>query len=110
MPMGSMMGSTGTWVPVLITVIVVVAALAAAGVAAGIARGRLGGAAGPVAGEKHPARGLTADGPAIPADPLADLRERYARGEISHEDFLSDLDAVVRAEQDPAPAGRRSPM
>ena len=104
--MGSMMGSTGTWVPVLITVVVVVAALVAAGVvAAGIARGRGGGAAGPVAGEQHPAPGLTADGP---ADPLADLRERYARGEISHADFLRDLDAVVRAEQGLAPASPRS--
>ncbi len=107
--MGSMMGPPGTWVPVLITMIVVVAALAAA-VAAGIARGRRGGAAGPVPGERHPAPGLTAGGPATPADPLADLRERYARGEISHADFLRDLDAVVRAEQDPVPAARRTGM
>ncbi|MDA8324363.1 MAG: SHOCT domain-containing protein [Actinomycetota bacterium] len=108
MPMGSMMGSTGTWIPALITSIVVVAALAAAGVvAAGIARGRRGGAAGPVVGEQHASPGLTA---ATPADPLADLRERYARGEISHADFLRDLDAVVRAEQDLVPAARRSAM
>lgn len=108
--MGSMMGSGSSWVPVLVTMIALVAVLAVVAlVVAGITRsaGRAGGGSGKP-GRPAPA---TADRqPAEPEDRLAVLRERYARGEISHADFLHDLDAVLRAEQEPVTAHVSRPL
>lgn len=51
-------------------------------------------------GRQPPGRGNQAGG--TPEDPLAVVRERYARGEISHDELDSYLDILLRTGSDVA--------
>ena len=106
--MGPMMGWNAGWGPALIVPVILLVTLAVAAVV----MTRASRSAGP--GSRPPSwrPGHTGVGDNRPSavgggrdeDPLIVLRERYARGEISHAEFVRDLDRVLRAEQSPDPA------
>lgn len=92
--MGQMMGSAGgLGIPVLLGVLLVLAIIA---VGMAVAR------ASRVVDRGTERRDRAIEAKTRPPDAhdnqVHTLRERYARGEIGHEEFLRDLDAAVRAE------------
>jgi uncharacterized membrane protein len=93
MPM--MGGGSGAWVPLLIVALMVALVAAGTGIVIAISRRE---------------SGRQLDRLPKAEDPLAVLRERYARGEIDHDEFERHLGGLLRTETPDSASRRRAQL
>lgn len=106
--MGPMMGGGPGWDPVLIVPVILAAVVVLAAALALIFALRSADPARRLRPRQLGRRGRASRPAARPdsgEDPLIIVRERYARGEISHAELLRVLDQLLRTRQDPVLSG-----